>query len=242
MSDARRAAAKMAPLGRGAKVIDQTAPALLEACRTARRGVVDALDFRCLLRGVPRVPLGQENSRSTTVRCAPLSARRALASGASSIHLRGAAGETATIESTKLRLKRASQNLEVAQDRFANPARRENGRPERHDPPRRDDELVARCAPSRGPLAHDDGHRLMAARNDPLTRGDEHRQWRWWHLDVAQEWRLAISGDRESRGKNSPIGIIRPPKVAGDAVAWCMALCAMKRSPGDKALRGAVQR
>ena len=99
-------------------------------------------------------------------------------------------------------------------------------------------------APSRGPLAHDDDHRLIAARNDPETRGHEHRQWWswWWHLEVAREQSFAASGDRGSLGKNSPIGIARPPKVAGDAVAWCVALCAMKRSPGDKPLRVAAQR
>lgn len=103
------------PVGCTAKVVDEGAVALLEAYGTTFQSAVREVYRRCVLHGEPWFTAKNDANDTSGLR-GELIARGWSQREATSIYTTATAAQSAAVESTKLALQRARQDLAVVQD------------------------------------------------------------------------------------------------------------------------------
>lgn len=143
---------------------------------------------------------------------------------ATSIHTSAVGAHAAAVESTKLALQRAAQDLEVVEDKLAVARRRTKDKHKRHGLSRAQMRLRSKIARLSDRLDDGDvrvcfgGRKLAMAGNDPEGRGFESRQaWReTW--ERARAWNFACYGDKEAVFGNYSAQVLLSEDGCSDAV------------------------
>lgn len=234
------------PVGSAAKVADEGAVALLEAYGAAFQSAVREVYRRCVLHGEPWFVAGGNRTRVGGLR-SELIARGWSQREATSIHTTATATQASAVESTKLALQRACQDLEVIQSRLQAAKRRPSEIGKRHGLARRRDRLAARCERLTRRLEDDDvrvvfgGKKLVLAGNDPLAHGYESKeQWRA-RFDRARSSNFVLYGDAESSVGNYSARIVLSDERTDDAVVLRVPAFLRHLADGKATVRIAVR-
>jgi IS605 OrfB family transposase len=214
---------KTPPAGSSAKVLPGAHAALVEAYGDVFSKSVREVYARVVVWGEPWfLPAGK--GRPTAGVRGELIERGWSQREATTIWVTATAAQAAAVESTKLALARARQDVEVVEAKLEETSKKKRQRHKRHGLARRRDILASRVERLEKRLLDGDvrvsfgGRRLALAGNDPTAHGyADHEEWRA-HWDRVRGGGFVCFGDAESPLGNYSARVLLGADGKGDAV------------------------